>query len=535
MKKVIIFAASALAFAALITSCCCNDKCKVFEQPLQIGDEIAVAQTQYGQVRGYISRDVFTFLGVPYGATTAGENRFLPPQEPQPWEGIRNAVFYGYVAPQNMDNKYPNAPYTFSDHWNYGTVDEDCLSLNVWTPALDGAKRPVMVWFHGGGFTAGNAIEQDGYNGENFSREGDVVFVSVNHRLGAIGYTDFSAVDPKYADSGNAGALDMVAALKWVHNNIENFGGDPSNVTIMGQSGGGSKVCILTAMPETKGLISKAVALSGNSTSSSNKVNTAALGKYIYEKAGKDMSKLLAMGWREYLDFAAEASREFAQANPGMRAGFSPVSDGNHIPEQFFEPGTPSNDIPMIICSCTAEHPCAFENSALTKMTWDEAAAYLEKNNRVKDGKATVDAYREIFPDKKPFQIVDVASASRAGVVRTANKKSAQDAPVYVAWFDYNSQLWDGRRGSFHCMDICFWYKNTDLMVTHSGGTKEARQLSDKMSQALLNFMRTGDPNGVKGLPEWPRYTEENCATMIFNTESRALLNPDTAARATMQ
>lgn len=535
MKRILKVAASAFVLVALVSSCCNNNCGQTFDQPLQIGDDIAVAQTQYGTIRGYISNDVFTFLGVPYGATTAGENRFLAPKEPQPWEGVRDAVFYGYVAPQNMDNKYPNAPYTFSDHWNYGTVDEDCLSLNVWTPALDNAKRPVMVWFHGGGFTAGNAIEQDGYHGENFSREGDVVFVSVNHRLGAIGYTDFSEVDPKYADSGNAGTIDMVAALKWVHNNIANFGGDPSNVTIMGQSGGGSKVCILAAMPETEGLVSKVVALSGNSTSAMNKENSKALGKFIWEKAGKDMSKILAMGWREYLDFAGQCSREFAQTHPGQRAGFSPVSDGVNVPEVFFEPGTHSNNIPMIICSCTAEHPIAFENSELTKMSWEEAAQYLEERSRVKDGKAAVDAYREIFPDKKPFQIVDVATASRAGVIRTANKKSAQDAPVYVAWFDYNSNLWDGRRGSFHCMDICFWYKNTDRMVTHSGGTTEARELSDKMSAALLNFMRTGNPNGVKGLPEWPAYTEENEATMIFNTESRALLNADTEARAKMQ
>lgn len=532
MKRIISLAAGVLALAALVTSCCCNSKAD--KQQLFIGDNIAVAQTQYGTIRGYILRDVYTFLGVPYGASTAGENRFMAPREPEPWTGIKNTVFYGYVAPQNMDNKYPNGLYTFSDHWNYGTLSEDCLSLNVWTPALDGAKRPVMVWFHGGGFTAGNAIEQDGYNGENFSREGDVVFVSVNHRLGAIGYSDFSDVDPKYADSGNAGTLDMVAALKWVHNNIENFGGDPSNVTIMGQSGGGAKVCILAAMPETEGLISKVVALSGNSTGASNKEVTKALGKFICEKAG-GMDKLLAMSWEDYLKFAGEAQREFAQTNPGLARGFAPVADGVHVPEGTFysDVDAASAKIPMILCSTTAEHPCAFDNSELVNMDWDQAASYLEQN-RIKDGKAAIAAYRKVFPDKKPFQIVDVISASRAGVIRTANAKAVQEAPVYLAWFNYNSPLFDGRRGAFHCIDISFWFKNTDLMLTHSGGGKEPRKISEKMSSALLSFMRTGDPN-CKGLPEWPRYTEEDCPTMIFDVKTRMVLNPDTEARKALE
>ena len=217
-------------------------------QQLFIGEDIAVAPTQYGKVRGYILRDVYTFLGIQYGAPASGENRFRAPQPPEPWDDVRPAVYYGNSAPQKTAGKYGNTFGTFADHWNYDDVSEDCLRLNVWTPGLDGSKRPVLVWIHGGGFTSGNGIEQDGYNGENLSRDGNVVFVSLNHRLGPIGFTDFSAVDPSFADSGNAGILDIVAALKWVRDNIGNFGGDPSNVTIMGQSGGGAKVCTLVAM-----------------------------------------------------------------------------------------------------------------------------------------------------------------------------------------------------------------------------------------------------------------------------------------------
>ena len=255
------------------------------EQQLYIGDNIAVAKTQYGYVKGYILHGTYTYLGIPYGKTTEGEGRFLPAQAPTAWNDTLPTVFYAASAPQFTEGKYANNYYTFTDHWNYYDVGEDCLKLNVWTQGLaDGKKRPVLFWIHGGGFTNGNGIEQDGYHGENLSRYGDVVFVSVNHRLGPIGFSDFSAVDPRYADSGNVGILDLVEALRWVKNNIEAFGGDPANVTIMGQSGGGAKVCTLVSMDECKGLISKAVALSGNIYSAIDQNYSSALGQYIYEE-----------------------------------------------------------------------------------------------------------------------------------------------------------------------------------------------------------------------------------------------------------
>lgn len=259
-----------LSMGGLLSATACSQpsdsKTNSFEndsQALFIGDDIAIAQTQYGKVQGYILNGVYTFLGVRYGADTSGKNRFMPPQKPEAWEGIQPAVFYGNTAPQRMENRFPNNYGTFVDHWNYYDVSEDCLFLNIWTPGVaDGKKRPVLVWMHGGGFTNGNAIEQDGYHGENLSKYGDVVFCSLNHRLGPIGYSDLSALGDKYKDSGNVGMLDIIAALEWVQNNIASFGGDPSNVTIMGQSGGGSKVCTVAAMSAAKGLIHKAVPLS---------------------------------------------------------------------------------------------------------------------------------------------------------------------------------------------------------------------------------------------------------------------------------
>ena len=265
-----LFQISNLICFVLLSSCCGkNDRQFVYNddgQQIFIGENIAVAQTEYGTVKGFMVRDVNVFLGVPYGAPTSGKNRFMPPQPPETWEGVRPTVAYGPSCPQEMYDRRPFSYGMFVDHWNYDLIDEDCLYLNVWTPGIaDGKKRPVMVWLHGGRFARGNGIEQDGYHGENFSRYGDIVYISLNHRLNSFGFADFSkAGGEKYKDSGNVGILDIIAALQWVNRNIDQFGGDPDNVTIMGQSGGGSKVCILASMPAAKGLVHKGVAQQGN-------------------------------------------------------------------------------------------------------------------------------------------------------------------------------------------------------------------------------------------------------------------------------
>jgi len=255
------------------------------DQLLHVGDNIAIAQTEYGKVRGFILRGIHQFLGIPYGADTSGKNRFMPPQKPLPWNDIKPTIWWGNSAPQIMEKRYANAYSSFVDHWNYDDVSEDCLKLNIWTPALDKANRPVIVWLHGGGFVNGNGIEQDGYHGENLSRMGNIVFCSVNHRLGALGYCCLSSVGGPLA-SGNAGNLDLVASLEWIKNNIAQFGGDPNNVTIIGQSGGGAKVTTLMNMPAAKGLFHKAVALSGSSLIGVNKDYAEKLGTKVFEEAG---------------------------------------------------------------------------------------------------------------------------------------------------------------------------------------------------------------------------------------------------------
>lgn len=466
----------------------------------------------------------------------------MPPKEPEPWEGIRPAVFWGDTAPQITEGKYRNSYSTFTDHWNYYDVSEDCLMLNVWTPGLtDGKKRPVLVWLHGGGFTNGNAIEQDGYKGENISRYGDIVFVSMNHRLGPIGFSDFSGVDnKKFAESGNVGILDLVAGLKWVHENIEQFGGDPNNVTIMGQSGGGAKFCTLVAMAETKGLVHKAVALSGNTTVAIDKNYSSFLGKFILKEAGlkpSEMNKLQEMPWLDYIALANRAAAKYNEQNGGngmMRGAFGPVGDGFHVPMDIFysDAQAPSSKVPMLFCTTTCEFSISRDNAELEKIDRKQLVEWV---NKLKggNGEGIVAAYEKAFPDKKPIERLGLIMSARDKVIATANAKATQAAPVYLAWFGWNPPLFDGRMRAFHCLDICFWLKNTDLMLTHTGGGKRPRDLSIKMTDALLSFMRTGNPN-CASLPEWPEYTAEKGATMMLNDECKVVYDPDREARKSL-
>jgi para-nitrobenzyl esterase len=516
---------------------------------LQVGDNIAVAETTSGKVRGYILRDIHYFLGVPYGADTSGPNRFMPPQKPKPWTDIRPALWWGNTAPQNMDNRYANQYASFRDHWNYDDVSEDCLRLNVFTPALkDGRKRPVMFWIHGGGYSNGNAIEQDGYNGENLARSGDVVFVSINHRLGPLGYCNLAgAGGEKYAASGNVGQLDLVAALEWVRDNIANFGGDPANVTIMGQSGGGAKVCVLSAMPSAKGLFHRAVVLSGASVRAGDKAMAEKLGSYVLAEAGltaNDLDKLQQMPWKQYLEVATKAQRKLAQelaaggsAPGGLRAGFSPSVDGTILPQHPFAPqaAPTAASVPMIICSVENEQAPAWTDASLVNITLPEVAEKLKQRAGFGPGlgdKAmdVVSAYAKAYPDKKPVEIWSLVSSNRAGVVTLADAKVKQPAPVFVTWFAWQPPLFDGRIGAFHCVDICFWLNNTDLMYTHSGGGARPRKLAEKMSKSLVQFMKTGDPNGA-GLMPWSKYTSEKGETLVLDDVPAMKNDPDREPR----
>lgn len=524
----IVLAVSAMAMS------CSGGKGRQFpisRQQVYIGDDIAVAQTAYGKVKGYLLHDVYCFHGIPYGAPTSGENRFMPPQPPQPWEGVRPAVAFGESAPQEYYDRRPESYYMFTDHWNYDMVGEDCLRLNIWTSGLaDGKKRPVLVWLHGGGFAKGNGMEQDGYDGENIARRGDIIFCSINHRLNAFGFSDFSKVGgEKYRHSANVGMLDIVAALEWVRDNIEYFGGDPSNVTIMGQSGGGSKVSMLCAMPSAKGLFHKAVALSGDAVRANDQKYSAALGEAILREAGLDASQidsLQRMPWEEYLALAMKAQRNL-RADSGYRAGFAPVGNDVDIPSGEFFEGTES-DVPMLLCSTFHEWNPNRDNPEYEDITFEGVAEKL--SGTYKDPEAVINGYREVFPEARPIEIWAFAVSHRYGMVNLADARCRQGAPVYMAWFGWESPLFDGRHRAFHCIDISFWLMNTDRMITHNGGGNRPYRLSMKMSEALLNFMRTGVPS-ARRLPEWEPYTTETGRMMILDDKCHMTSDPDKEAR----
>jgi para-nitrobenzyl esterase len=515
---------------------------------LLVGDNIALADTTHGKVRGYILRDIHYFLGMPYGADTSGANRFMPPQKPRPWTDVYPALWWGDSAPQNMENRYANKYGSFRDHWNYDDVGEDCLRINVFTPTInDGQKRPVMFWIHGGGFSNGNGIEQDGYNGENFARLGNVVFCSINHRLGPLGFANLAgAGGERFATSGNVGMLDIVAALEWVRDNIATFGGDPGNVTIMGQSGGGAKVTTLTAMPSAKGLFHKAVVLSGASTRSGEKEYSERLGLYVLKEAGltaAQIGKLQEMPWKDYYAIATKAQQKLAKetaasgAGAGLRRGFNPVVDGIVLPQHPYYPeaAPTSAEVPMIICSTLNEQSPSSFDSTLESITLDQVVERLKERAGFGPGfgdkaKEVVEAYAKAFPGRKPIEIWSLASSNRQGVVTLADAKAKQPAPVFVSWFGWQPPLFDNRLRAFHCIDICFWYYNTDLMLTHTGGGARPRKLSTTMANYLLQFMKKGDPNG-QGLVPWPKYTSANGETMVLDDVCEVKNDPDREAR----
>lgn len=523
-----------LTAAMALTASCCQEGQRFYpasKQQVNIGEDIAVASTQYGKIRGYMLHDIYCFHGIPYGAPTSGENRFMPPKPPVSWEGVRPAVAFGQSAPQEYYDRRPESYYMFTDHWNYDDMGEDCLRLNVWTPALgDGGKRPVLVWLHGGGFAKGNGIEQDGYNGENIVRRRDIVFCSVNHRLNAFGFSDFSSVgDERYQHSANVGMLDIVAALEWVKNNIENFGGDPSNVTIMGQSGGASKVCMLCAMPAAEGLFHKAVALSGDATRANSSEYSQQLGEAILKEAGlkpEQLDSLQRMPWQEYLDLSMRAQRKF-RSKSGYRAGFAPVGNDIDIPSgEFFE--NRESKVPMLLCSTFHEWNPNRDDPDKEDITFEGVAKEL--SGTYKDPVAVINGYREVFPEARPVEIWAYAVSHRYGTVKTADARCRQGAPVYMGWFGWESPLFDGRHRAFHCIDISFWLMNTDRMVTHNGGGNRPYRLSMKMSEALVNFMKTGKPSAKK-LPQWLPYTPEDGNVMILNDKSYMTTDIDKNAR----
>lgn len=531
------------------------------KQVLYIGNDIAVTDTTNGKVRGYILRDIYHFLGIPYGADTSGKNRFMPPVKPEPWSNVFPAIWYPNCAPQMMKSDIHSGYYGrfrgFRDHENYDDISENCLGINVWTPGYnDGKKRPVLLWIHGGGWSFGNAIEHDDHNGENLARLGNIVFCSINHRLGPLGYTNLAAVGgDKYAESGNVGALDLVLALEWIRDNIANFGGDPNNITLAGHSGGANKICALTAMPSAKGLFHKAILMSGAIRYLRPKDITQKAGEYIMREAGLnpgEVDKLQQMPWQQYYDIATRAAKKLCNdeqlEDKGLEANplkiFEPHPDGSTILQNPYYPeACPlAKDIPMIICTSTGEDSEAYRDPAEAALTIEGVRDVLKnkyKSRRLSkawsdNADNIVDAYTKAFPDKKPFEIMAMIGWHRQRSIAVCDARYQQGgAPVYNAWFNWTAPLHDGFQTAFHPGYPCFWFYNTDLMYTFTGGGPRPRALSLKTAMSLIQFMRTGDPNGG-GLPKWPPYTTEKGEVMVLADHSKVELDPDREARKTL-
>ena len=330
----------------------------------------------------------------------------------------------------------------------------------------------------------------------------------------------------------------MVAAIRWIHDNIANFGGDPDNVTVIGQSGGGAKVCLLAAMPEMRGLIHKGVALSGSTIRANKPEYSRLLGEYILREAGlsaTEVDKLQDMPWRDYMELAyrASARMEREEGASGMvRGNFGPIGDGVHLPQEKFFRSSSSLDIPMIFCTTFHEWGVNRADSTQEMITAAQAIERLSEHYGEK-AKDIYNAYSRNFPEAKPIEVLILVHSNRLSVIEAATAKKQQNAPVYMAWFGFCPSLFDGRMRAFHCLDISFWFLNTDLMVTHSGGGSRPRKLSYKMADALLSFVRTGNPN-CSSLPKWPEFTVKNGETMIFNDVCEVKNDPDREGRTVL-
>lgn len=497
------------------------------DDAISVGENIAVTGTQSGQVRGYIHKGIFTYKGIPYGKA----ERFQPAEKLAPWKGIRSSLTYGAVCPIDATTSV-NDEMEFPFHHDWGFPNEDCLKLNVWTPGIsDQKKRPVMVWLHGGGYTAGSSIELPSYDGENLSRKGDVVVVSINHRLNVLGFLDLSAYGDKYKSSANVGIMDIVTALQWVKDNIGQFGGDPDNVTIFGQSGGGGKVNTLLSAPSAKGLFQKAIVESG---SYAGKFMDAAISKRIgaaiLDELHFQPSQVDSLQHISYERLNAAGKRALSKVQAEMKAegksvwmfglNWEPSNDGTFLPYQLDDPKVLeiSKNVPVLLGSTKNEFFASIINPAIRNYSMDDVKRDLKKKYGDK-ADTYIAAVNKAYPNTtKPSDYMDIdLTLFRPGVLWQADRKTKfGGAPVYMYMFGFQSPVFDGRFKAIHCMDIPFEFDNIARCEEMTGGGKEAYKLADKMSQAWINFATTGDPN-AKGLPNWPKYTADNGALMYFD------------------
>jgi para-nitrobenzyl esterase len=501
--------------------------------------KVAVVKTASGRVQGFIRRGIYTWRGIPY----ARADRFMPPHAPDPWTGVRLALSYGNICPQPVSSEL-REPQTFISDTRFWPASEACQNLNIWSPAPDGKKRPVMVWLHGGGFFSGSSNELPIYDGTNLARKGDVVVVSLNHRLNALGFLDLSAYGDAYKQSANVGMLDIVAALEWVHDNIAAFGGDPANVTIFGQSGGGAKVATLLAAPAAKGLFEKAIIESGApggfGPSALDEKTARRVAALTLQFAGLQPDQVDQLRTLPYGALNAATDKALRAVSAEMNKGggnplgfptvnWSPVVDGSFLTEAPFANGAPaiSKGVPLLVGSTLSEFSNFPTPDTAGRKHWNEADFHAFLQHRYGDrADALLAAYKKAYPKLGPSIWPTVDTAMRAGVLRTAEMKAAEGDPVYTYVFAWRSPVLDYAWAAGHSSEIGLVFDNPGLADQALGGGPTVDRLADQMSSAWIDFARTGNPNG-HGVPNWPSYTAARPATMVFGEKSAARIGYD--------
>jgi para-nitrobenzyl esterase len=484
--------------------------------------EFCSAETASGRVQGLISSGIRQFKGVPYGASTAGANRFQRPRLAKPWTGVRDCFGYAAVSPQvpyEVGHEYARL-IQFDLNVALGGMGEDCLHLNIWTPGTGRQdKRTVLFCIHGGGFAicSGN---HPMYDGTKLAQWGDVVVVTVTHRLSSFGYLNLADLDPSgpWADTGAAGMLDLVAALEWVRDNIENFGGDPDCVTIFGQSGGGWKVSSLLAMPAARGLFRRAVIQSGSLVShmpreAATQISQAFIGQLGLTPA--TLERIKDLPWTQILA---------AQTAIGAHA-FAPIVDGTHIPAHPLESqvASLSDDVPLIISTTLDDAGLFFDRFAMTEQELRDtlSASYGAKASLLEK------TYREHFPSKSPYllysQIITDAGFRRFAHAQAEAKAARQHAEVYTYLWEWTCPAFEGKFGAVHAMDVAASMHNERDAILGSGST-DARRMCDDLASAFLAFAKTGDPNNSQ-IPAWPRFDASRRSTLVFERNTR--IEPD--------